>query len=79
MEIRCPFCGRDPFEYVDVGVGMVPVAVNCCDGGIELYRHGGDPKIKRAAQLMEDPNPRRARHGKRLVRTLFNRLKFNGD
>ena len=38
----CPFCGLDPFEYVDVGIGQVPVAVNCC-GEMEdfYYSHGG--------------------------------------
>lgn len=29
----CPFCGHDPYEYVDIGVGMMPVAVTCCEFG----------------------------------------------
>ena len=33
----CPFCGRDPFHYVDNGVGMEAVAVTCCDLGIEFF------------------------------------------
>jgi len=33
----CPFCGLDPYEYVDVGVGCVPVAVNCCHFGPALF------------------------------------------
>lgn len=37
MDERCPFCGRDPFHYVDIGVGWEPVAVICCDAGIEHY------------------------------------------
>jgi len=37
----CPFCGNDPFEYVDIGVGMQPVAINCCDLGI-LYFEGAE-------------------------------------
>lgn len=35
----CIFCGRDPYEYVDVGVGMQRVAVSCCEMGIGLYHH----------------------------------------
>lgn len=34
---RCPFCGLDPYEYVDVGVGHVPVAVNCCSMGYSYF------------------------------------------
>lgn len=34
----CPFCGCHPFEYVDVGVGSVPVAVTCCGLGNDLFR-----------------------------------------
>ena len=34
----CPFCGCEPYEYVDNGVGMEPVAVTCCDLAIELFR-----------------------------------------
>jgi hypothetical protein len=33
----CPFCELDPYEYVDVGVGAVPVAVNCCHFGPALF------------------------------------------
>ena len=28
---RCPFCERDPYHYVDNGVGMEAVAITCCD------------------------------------------------
>jgi hypothetical protein len=40
----CPFCRRDPYHYVDIGVGMQRAAVVCCDLGIALYdtRHAGD-------------------------------------
>lgn len=34
----CPFCGRDPFHYVDNGVGMEAVAVTCCELGDEYFR-----------------------------------------
>lgn len=35
----CPFCGMDPYEYVDVGIGGrgVPVAVTCCELGPLLF------------------------------------------
>ena len=35
----CPFCGLHPFEYVDVGVGIVPVAVTCCGAGIAFFQY----------------------------------------
>ena len=35
----CPFCGHDPYEYVDIGIGFQPVAVTCCGLGIELFDH----------------------------------------
>lgn len=41
----CPFCERDPFEYVDVGVGHVPVAVTCCELG-DLYFRGARPELE---------------------------------
>lgn len=37
--LTCPFCGRDPYHYVDTGVGMEAVAVTCCDLGIEFFDH----------------------------------------
>lgn len=33
----CPFCGVDPFHYIDNGVGMEAVAVTCCELGIALF------------------------------------------
>ena len=38
----CPFCGRDPFHYVDNGVGMEAVAVDCCELG-DLFFRGARP------------------------------------
>lgn len=35
--MECPFCNRDPYHYVDIGVGMEPVAVVCCDPGIAYF------------------------------------------
>ena len=39
---RCSFCGRDPYEYVDIGVGMERVAVTCCELGCAVYDHRND-------------------------------------
>lgn len=33
----CPFCGHDPYHYVDIGVGMEAVAVTCCELGVALF------------------------------------------
>lgn len=37
MSERCPFCGYDPYHYVDNGVGMEAVAITCCELGMALY------------------------------------------
>jgi transcription elongation factor Elf1 len=37
MTTTCPFCEHDPYHYVDNGVGMEAVAVNCCELGITLF------------------------------------------
>jgi hypothetical protein len=36
----CPYCNRDPYHYVNNGVGQERVAVVCCEPGIELFQHG---------------------------------------
>ncbi len=36
---ECPFCGHDPYHYVDIGVGYEAVAVTCCEFGVELFDH----------------------------------------
>lgn len=38
---ECPFCGSDPYHYVNNGVGMEAVAVVCCDDGAAL--HSAEP------------------------------------
>lgn len=48
----CPFCGRDPYHYVDVGVGYQRAAVVCCDLGIGLIQYGDE-------QLAEEVKLRR--------------------
>lgn len=39
---KCPFCRRDPYHYVDIGVGMQRVAVTCCDLSIGLAEYSAD-------------------------------------
>lgn len=53
---RCPFCKKDPYHYVDNGVGYEAVAIACCDLGIALYY--GDKEAKRALRDMQNPSPR---------------------
>ena len=36
----CEFCGLDPYEYVDIGIGYQAVAVNCCEAGYLMYDRG---------------------------------------
>ena len=38
--MKCENCGLDPYEYVNVGIGSIPVAVNCCDVGQIMYEGG---------------------------------------
>lgn len=66
----CPFCNRDPYEYVDIGVGYEPVAVTCCGAGIALF-HYHEPKAFRAYQLLQSKDKRRQRHGKRIAKRLM--------
>jgi hypothetical protein len=40
----CPFCGHDPYHYVDNGVGMEAVAVTCCELGCALFDHRNGQK-----------------------------------
>lgn len=47
--MNCPFCGLYPYEMVDVGVGCVPVAVNCCEHGGLLFDHRTDPALQKIA------------------------------
>lgn len=49
----CMFCGHDPYEYVDIGVGCVPVAVTCCDHGIGLYQHNDKGLARASGHLSE--------------------------
>lgn len=62
---ECIFCRRDPYEYVDIGVGYQAVAVSCCDEGIGLYQYG-EQALRRIAALLRGDKRRNAR-GKRLM------------
>jgi hypothetical protein len=44
----CAFCGHDPYEYVNNGVGYERVAVTCCELGCAVYDHrkGDDAVIE---------------------------------
>ncbi len=48
----CPFCRRDPYHYVDNGVGMEAVAVTCCERGIALLQYG-DEELQADVALRE--------------------------
>jgi hypothetical protein len=64
--MRCPFCKRDPFHYVDIGVGYEAVAVECCDLGIELIQHRSK-KARQALALMRSHSPRKKARAKRMI------------
>ena len=49
---RCAFCGRDPYEYVDVGVGTVAVAVTCCEFGCAVCTRRLRKRMRRDAQVV---------------------------
>lgn len=65
-EPRCPFCGHDPFHYVDIGVGYQAVAVDCCDLGIDLFQNG-TKKARKLAELKRSSSPRKQARFKRLM------------
>lgn len=49
----CPFCARDPFHYVDIGVGVMPAAVDCCELG-DLYFRGARPAPETVSMPWEE-------------------------
>ena len=53
MSDECIFCHRDPYHYVDIGVGFQAAAVNCCELGIALYQHGDEDLAKVANRIEE--------------------------
>lgn len=66
----CPFCGLDPYEYVDIGVGFERVAVSCCEFGVAFFDwRVSAPRIQRIGQLLLG-DQRQERRGKRLLKRL---------
>jgi hypothetical protein len=66
----CPFCKLDPFHYVDTGVGLMAVAVNCCDLGCDLYSRDRT-RAKAAHRVLRDmrnPSPRAKGRAMRALR-----------
>lgn len=68
--MNCPFCKRDPYHYVDVGIGYVPAAVDCCDLGIELFGHHetGKKLSRRVLRDMRNPSPRAKARAMKVLR-----------
>lgn len=66
MTDRCPFCGRDPYHYVDIGVGFQAAAVECCSAGIELIQYHSK-KARQALRLMRSHSPRKKARAKRMI------------
>lgn len=76
---KCPICGYCTYEYVDVGVGYVPVAVNCCDLGYYLFNGWGIGKepnkqqktmrafARRVVRLKQSHSPRKKARAKRIL------------
>lgn len=74
MRERCPFCKCDPFHYVDVGVGCVPAAVNCCDEGVTLYSRDDTPtkrKLLQVLRLRSSHSPRKKARARRILESLY--------
>ena len=62
--MNCHFCRRDPYHYVDVGVGHVPVAIDCCETMIGLYHN--EKKAKQVLRLRETGRPRAVARANRI-------------
>ncbi len=69
MSQYCPFCRRDPFHYVDVGVGFVPAAIVCCDAGVDLY--SGRGPARKILALRQSYSPRKKARAKRLMAEFY--------
>lgn len=68
---ECPFCHRDPYEYVDIGVGYERVAVTCCDLGVALIQYH-EPRAERIYYLLTSSDKRRRRRGQRIRDRILN-------
>lgn len=67
MNQNCPFCGHYPYEMVDVGVGFVPVAVNCCDLGIGLFQYN-EKEARQTLEFMQSHSPRKKARAMKVLR-----------
>lgn len=65
----CPFCKRDPYHYVDIGIGWAPAAVNCCDLGIGLFSRE-DCGRKLSRRVLRDMRSRSPRAKARAMKVL---------
>jgi hypothetical protein len=66
MSNVCPFCGLDPYHYVDNGCGMERVAINCCDLGVALWH--GEKIARQTLRFMRSPSPRKKARAMRTLR-----------
>ncbi len=66
--MSCPFCKRDPFHYVDNGIGYEPVAIVCCDLGIALWAN--DKTAKQILRFRRSHSPRKKARAQRLLRKM---------
>lgn len=68
--MSCPFCKCDPYHYVDVGIGYVPAAVDCCDLGIGLFSHNDEGRklSRRVLRDMRSPSPRAKARAMKVLR-----------
>lgn len=66
---NCPFCKRDPYHYEDVGVGFVPVAINCCETMCGLV--AGDKKAKQILRLRQRGTPRSVKRANRIMLDVY--------
>jgi hypothetical protein len=71
MSEYCPFCGLDPFHRVDVGFGGpgVPVAVDCCEAGVGLYRN--EKPAMQALEFMRSQSPRKKARAKKILTEVY--------
>lgn len=68
--MTCPFCKRDPYHYVDIGVGMYPAAVDCCDLGIELFSRENSNGRRFARRVLSDMHSHKPHAKARAMRAL---------
>lgn len=65
MNEYCPYCGRDPYHYEDVGTCYVPVAIVCCEAMIGLQK--GEKKAKQILRLRRRGTPRSVKRAKKIL------------